>query len=183
MIPISIIKAIYAVLTSTGYTPRASWSTFARIESDPGSDLFIIEATDGAFSLSIAFSNPEYVDWGGCGWINTADVKMLKRGGDAAGYIQATPPKNFPEDMRERLQTFANQTLPQVDINIFAYYLHLVSTVLSHLDAQEDTVEVRCTSPLGPICLRVTGNDKSEWIEATILFMGRHRESSNKNPS
>jgi hypothetical protein len=179
LIPTTIVKAVYAVLNSSGFDKRPEWTDFARIESDPESDLFVVEASDSAFAISIVFSNPTYANWGGCSWISVADMKLLKKGGDAATYLLSNPPSHYPEDMRGTLQKFAEEAAPEVDIHISPYYLHLISTILSHLSANTRTVEMTCTNPVGPLCLRTTGEEENDWIEVNLYCMGRRRESSN----
>lgn len=175
MVPISITKAIHAVLKAVGVKGRPVWSQFARIESDPGSDLFLFEATDGAMALTVMFSNPAYVDWGGCAWISE---RNMRKGPNIEEFFSEEVPTDYPENMQQRLATMMADAASKVDVHISAYYWGIVSKVLSELGASSHATQLLCAGPIGPLQITVQGEETDAWVEVNIFVMGLTRENS-----
>lgn len=175
MIPTSVVNAIHAVLRAVGTKDRPDWSHFAKIESDPGSDLFVFEATDSAMALTIAFSNPTFVDWGGIAWVSEREMRNPKT---VEAYLSAEAPAGYPESVREHLERMMANATDDVDIHLSTYYWTVVNRVLSELVATNRTMELTCAGRIGPLRITLRGGETDEWIEANIFVMGLAREDS-----
>jgi hypothetical protein len=183
VIPTFILKAVYAVLNAGGAKDVPRWVEWAKIESDPGSDLFIIEASDGVCAISLVFSLPTATEWGGVGWVSKADIHALskKDGNDALLFLSENPPSGFPEDMSALLRSFAESAAPEVDINLSAHYWHTISRSLTHLSALRLPIEVRCKNPIGPMHIHVVGGGDLGWIDLNLFVMGLSREDGSND--
>ena len=175
MIPTCVAKAIHLVLRAMGTKDRPEWSQFAKIESDPGSDLFVFEATDSAMALTIAFSNPEFVDWGGVAWISEREMRNPKT---IETYLSLNAPDGYPESVRDHLERMMANASDDVDIYLSTYYWGVVGRVLAELANTTRTVELTCAGKAGPLRITVHGGTTDEWIEANIFVMGLARENS-----
>jgi hypothetical protein len=182
MVPSSIAKAIHTVLKAVGVKNRPAWSQFARLESDPGSDLFMFEATDCAMALTIMFSSPEFVDWGGCAWVSERDMRKVT---NVEQFLSEKVPAGYPESVRQHLATMMANASPEVDVHISAYYWGVVSRVLSELGTNSHPIQLICAGPVGPLQITVRGGERDEWIEVNIFVMGLAREdrSNDSTPS
>lgn len=175
MIPTSVAKAIHTVLRAVGSKDRPDWTQFAKIESDPGSDLFVFEATDSAMALTVAFSSPEYSDWGGVAWVSERDMRGTKT---VESYLSTYAPAGYPESVRDHLERLMANATDNVDIHLSAYYWGVVARVLSELVTTTRTVELTCAGKVGPLRITICGGETNEWIEANIFVMGLAREDS-----
>lgn len=175
MVPSSVSKAIHTVLKAAGVKDRPAWSQFAKLESDPGSDLFMFEATDCAMALTVMFSNPEFVDWGGIAWIAERD---MRKNTNVEAFLNERVPEGYPESVRQHLATLMANASPEVDVHISTYYWGVVSRVLSELGSTHHPLQLTCAGPVGPLQITVQGGEKDEWIEANIFVMGLARENS-----
>jgi hypothetical protein len=175
MVPSSVTKAIHTVLKAVGVGDRAAWTQFAKIESDPGSDLFMFEATDGVMALTVMFSNPEFIDWGGVAWISERDMRKVT---NVETFLTDAVPSGYPESVRQHLATLMVNATAEVDVHISAYYWGVVSRVLSELEATYRPLQLTCAGLLGPLQLTVQGSEKTYWIEVNIFVMGLARENS-----
>ena len=175
MVPSSIAKAIHTVLKAVGVKDRPAWSQFAKLESDPGSDLFMFEATDCAMALTVMFSNPEFVDWGGIAWVSERDMRGSK---NIENFLGDRVPDGYPESVRQHLATLMANATSEVDVHISAYYWAVVSRVLSELGADRHPIQLTCAGFVGPLQITVQGGEKDEWVEVNIFVMGLARENS-----
>jgi len=175
MIPTSVATAIHTVLRAMGTKGRPEWSYFAKIESDPGSDLFVFEATDSVMALTVAFSNPEFVDWGGVAWVSEQGMRNPKT---IETYLSLEAPADYPESVRDHLERMMANATDDVDIYLSTYYWTVISRVLSELVSSARTMELTCAGRVGPLRITMCGRDSDEWIEANIFVMGLARENS-----
>lgn len=175
MIPTSVVNAIHAVLRAHGTKDRPHWSHFAKIESDPGSDLFVVEATDAVMALTIAFSNPEFVDWGGVAWVSERNLRNPKT---VQVNLNAEAPADYPESVRNHLERRMASATANVDIHLSTYYWMVINRVLSELAVTGRAMELTCAGRLGPLCVTLRGGETDKWVEANIFVMGLVREDS-----
>lgn len=180
MVPNSVKKAVHAVLSAMGKKDRPNWSKFAKIESDPGSDLFMFEATDGVAAVTIMFSNPEYVDWGGVAWISEKDMRGAK---EVETYLSEAVPTDYPESVRQHLATMMANATNNVDVHLSAYYWGVLARVLDALGSPSQPLQLSCASAIGPLQLTVVGGERDEWIEVNLFVMGLAREDYAGNAS
>lgn len=175
MVPSSVTKAIHTVLKAVGRNDRPAWTQLAKIESDPGSDLFMFEATDGVMALTVMFSNPEFIDWGGVAWISERDMRKAT---NVEAFLTDKIPSGYPESIRQHLSALMVNATAGVDVHISTYYWGVVSRVLSELEATYMPLQLTCAGFAGPLQLTVQGGEKTDWIEANIFVMGLARENS-----
>lgn len=178
MVPITVLKAVQDVL-KTPSTSRTDWFKFARVESEQNSDMFRIEATNGVTAISVLFSSPDYVDWGGKVWVEENDIRQgLKEGGDVTPYlIEQEPNGYYPAGLQTYLDGLMKQSISEeVDIHLSAVYWKLIATVLTSLKVSSNPVCLACSSNVGPLKVTIAGGQDAEWLEVNIYVMGVRRD-------
>jgi len=177
MVPITVLKAVQDVLKTPG-TLRMDWFQFARIESEQDSDMFRIEATNGCAAISVLFSSPDYVDWGGKVWVEESNLRQgLKEGGDVTPYLIEQEPNGYPAGLQTYLDGLMKRSISEeVDIHLSASYWKLIATVLTSLKVSSKPVCLACSSNVGPLKVTIAGGQDAEWLEVTLYVMGVRRD-------